>query len=136
MSSKSTDMETMTVEKAAEDKAVEETVKAEEKMETVKAVKGEKKAEKEETKAAKKSAAKKTATKKADKPELKPEIYLEYHGHQIEGTSVVEKVKESFVSSGHRVSSIKSLQIYMKPEEFKAYYVINDGKFTGDVDLF
>ena len=61
---------------------------------------------------------------------------LEFQGRQAEQTSVVDKVKAAFVASGHRASSIKSLQIYMKPEEFKAYYVINDGKFAGDVDLF
>lgn len=49
---------------------------------------------------------------------------------------VVDKVKAAFVASGHRVSSIKSLQIYIKPEENKAYYVINDNKYSGEVDLF
>ncbi len=128
-----------TVAEAAE-KVVEE-VKADAKPAAVKAVKeetaaAEKKAEKEEAKAAKKPAAKKTTAKKADKPELKPEVFIEYQGRQAGQASVVEKVKAAFVSSGHRASSIKSLQIYMKPEEFKAYYVINDGKFAGDVDLF
>lgn len=130
--------EAKTVAEAAE-KVVD--VKADAKPEAVKAVKEEKtavekKAEKEEAKAAKKPAAKKATPKKADKPELKPEVYIEYQGHQAGEASVIERVKAAFVASGHRASSIKSLQIYMKPEEFKAYYVINDGKYAGDVDLF
>ena len=38
-------------------------------------------------------------------------------------------------SSGIRAGCIKTLNIYVKPEEYKAYYVIND-KFFGSVDLF
>ena len=63
-------------------------------------------------------------------------MYIEYQGRQAAEASVVEKVKAAFVASGHRASSIKSLQLYIKPEEFKAYYVINDGKYAGDVDLY
>jgi len=48
---------------------------------------------------------------------------------------VIEKAKNEFVAEGHRASSIKSLQVYLKPEEFAAYYVINQ-KFAGRVDLF
>lgn len=33
------------------------------------------------------------------------------------------------------MSSIKTLQLYLKPEESAAYYVINQ-KFAGKVDLF
>ena len=130
--------EAKTVAEAAE-KVVEE-VKADAKPEAVKAVKEEKtvekKADKDEAKAAKKPAAKKATAKKADKPELKPEVYIEYQGRQAAEASVVEKVKAAFVASGHRASSIKSLQLYIKPEEFKAYYVINDNKYSGEVDLF
>ncbi len=131
--------ETKTVTEAAE-KAVEE-VRTDAKPEAAGSVKeekpaAEKKAEKESAKTVKKPAARKAASKKADKTELKPEVFIEYQGQQAGETSVIEKVRAAFVASGHRASSIKSLQIYMKPEEFKAYYVINDGKYTGDVNLF
>lgn len=145
MSSKSsTDKEAnaMTEVNGADEAAKEEAVSAEVKPEAAKkaakdeAKPAEKKGGKDEAKAAKKTAAKKSAAKKADKPELKPDIYIEYQGKQAAETAVVEKVKAAFVASGHRASSIKSLQIYIKLEEFKAYYVINDGKYTGGVDLF
>lgn len=89
-----------------------------------------------ETKAAPaaKPAAKKAAAKPAEKPELKPELFFQYDGGEISANDYVEKVKQAYVAEGHRVSSIKSLQLYFKPEDNKVYYVINE-KTTGDLDL-
>lgn len=47
---------------------------------------------------------------------------------------VMDKAKQAFVAEGHRESSIKSIRLYIKPEESMAYYVIND-KFAGGVSL-
>ena len=80
----------------------------------------------------KKAAAKKAAPKKE---ELKPEVFIQYQGNEAIVADVIEKAKNEFVADGHRASSIKSLQVYLKPEEFAAYYVINQ-KFAGRVDLF
>ena len=73
--------------------------------------------------------------KKAAKEELKPEVYVEYQGNSALVEAAIEKAKEKFVAEGHRASSIKSLQIYLKPEDYAAYYVINQ-KNSGKVDLF
>ena len=103
------------VEKAAE---VKETVKA-----TVKT-------------AAKKTAQKKTTRKTATKKEASStEVFVEFYGQQSSVESVEERVKAAFVAQGHKAGTIKSLKIYLKPEEQAAYYVIND-KFAGRVDLF
>ena len=142
MSSKSTDKETKSVAEAA-DVNEAKAVKADAKPEADTAVKKDtktvgKKADKDEAKAAKKPAAKRSTVKKekAEKPELKPEVFIEYQHQQASQLSIVDKVKAAFVASGHRASSIKSLQIYIKPEEYKAYYVINDNKYNGEGDLF
>ncbi|MDD6182683.1 MAG: DUF6465 family protein [Lachnospiraceae bacterium] len=103
------------VEKAAE---VKETVKA-----TVKT-------------AAKKTAQKKTTRKTTTKKEpSSTEVFVEFYGQQSSVESVEERVKAAFVAEGHKAGTIKSLKIYLKPEEQAAYYVIND-KFAGRVDLF
>ena len=103
------------VEKAAE---VKETVKA-----TVKT-------------AAKKTAQKKTTRKTTTKKEASStEVVVEFYGQQSSVESVEERVKAAFVAEGHKAGTIKSLKIYLKPEEQAAYYVIND-KFAGRVDLF
>ena len=77
----------------------------------------------------------KPAREKAAKEELKPEVFIQYQGNEAIVADVIEKAKNEFVADGHRASSIKSLQVYLKPEEFAAYYVINQ-KFAGRVDLF
>lgn len=84
-----------------------------------------------ETKA---KAAKKTV-KKAVKEILKPEITVQYQNLEVTTETVEERVKAQFAAEGHRVGTIKKLNIYVKPEEYAVYYVIND-KFTGRVDLF
>ena len=120
---------TAAVKEAVEEKAAAktETVKdtAAETKETVKPVK-----EKKPSRAAKKAAAKAAA-----KEELVPEVFIQYQGNEAIVADVIEKAKNEFVADGHRASSIKSLQVYLKPEEFAAYYVINQ-KFAGRVDLF
>jgi len=82
-----------------------------------------------------KAAAKKPAAKKAAKEVLKPEITVQYQNLEVTTEAVEERVKAQFAAEGHRVGTIKKLNIYVKPEEYAAYYVIND-KFTGRVDLF
>lgn len=121
------DVKTAAVKEAVEEKAAAktETVKdtAAETKETAKPAR-----EKKPSRAAKKAA-------KAAKEELKPEVFIQYQGNEAIVADVIEKAKNEFVADGHRASSIKSLQVYLKPEEFAAYYVINQ-KFAGRVDLF
>ena len=109
----------------------EETKKV---VEDTKAVVEEKKAVAKKIKETAKKATTKT-TKKAVKEELKPEVFIQYQGREAVVADAIEKAKEAYVAEGHRVSSIKSLQVYLKPEEYAAYYVINQ-KFAGRVDLF
>lgn len=84
-----------------------------------------------ETKA---KAVKKTA-KKVAKEVMVPQILVQYQNLEVDIAMVEERVKAQFVAEGHRAGTIKKLNIYVKPEEYAAYYVIND-KFTGRVDLF
>ncbi len=107
--------------------------KAEAKTE-VKAEETKKEAAKKETsvkKPVKKSPAKKTETKKTEKVE---EIYLQFHGQEIFTKEIMEKAKQAYIAEGHRESSIKSIRLYIKPEENMAYYVINE-KIAGGVAL-
>lgn len=91
----------------------------------------------EKVEAATKTAVKKAAAKKAapKKEELKPEVFIQFQGQEAVVADVIEKAKKQFEAEGHRASSIKSIQVYLKPEEYAAYYVINQ-KHAGRVDLF
>lgn len=75
-----------------------------------------------------KAPAKRTAAKKT-------EMILQFAGNEVLVADVEKKVKAQYTSEGNKVSSIKSLTVYVKPEENSAYYVIN-GDITGRVDLF
>lgn len=44
-------------------------------------------------------------------------------------------LKSIMHKKGYDSDSIEDLQVYMKPEDFTAYYVINDS-FAGKVPLF
>ena len=90
---------------------------------------------------AKKAPAKKAATTEKKAPAKKAAakaetvITVQFMGNEVSIASVEEKVKAQFVAEGNKASSIKSLNVYVKPEENAAYYVIN-GDATGRVDLF
>ena len=94
---------------------------------------------KKETAPVRKTAAK---TKKAvkDKAPMVPEVFVQFDdalagAQEASVSNIVAKIKAIYVGQGHRESSIKSLQIYMKPQEWKVYYVINN-KIQGDIELF
>lgn len=64
-----------------------------------------------------------------------PEVVLQYRGYEVDIEAMTERVKAHYYSKGYKKGSIKTLQIYAKPEDFTAYYVINDG-VVGKVNLF
>ena len=91
----------------------------------------------EPVKAAKKETAKKTTAKKtvkAEKPAVTQNVYVQFAGLEISTADLTAKVTEEWVALGHRASSIKSLDLYVKPEDMAAYYVIN-GKESGKIAL-
>ena len=93
---------------------------------------------KEEKTAAKSSSEKKSAVKKptakkaAAKKEMKVEAVVEYYGKQVEEKDMIANVKKAWTKSGKKVGDIKSMKLYIKPEEAAVYYVIN-GTETGVV---
>lgn len=131
---------TATTKKAAETAVASDPVKtaepvkaekpAETKAEPVKAEPAKKTAAKKET--AKKTTAKKTV--KAERPAVTQNVYVQFAGLEISTADLTAKVTEEWVALGHRASSIKSLDLYVKPEDMAAYYVIN-GKESGKIAL-
>lgn len=143
--------------KAAAEKAVtEKAEKAAEEMETVKAAAEEIKTTAKETaktaaktavKAAKeaketvkktavkeaKEVAKKTAAKKTVKKDMKVRTFVEFYGKQVEEKEMIARVKKAWTKKGKKVGDIKTLELYVKPEEGAIYYVINTEE-TGSVE--
>ena len=84
---------------------------------------------------AKKTAAKPTARTAAKKAEVKTELFLQFAGREYTQEEVLQKVKNVWTKElKNKVGDMKDVKIYLKPEEFAAYYVIN-GDTTGKVDL-
>lgn len=113
---------------------------SENKTEEVKEVKvaavEEKKAEQAtEKKATKKTTGKKTEKKASPAKEEKQEmVFVQFAGEEFVVEEITRKAKEAYIAEGHRASAIKSLRLYIKPEEKKAYYVINE-KAAGSIEL-
>ncbi|MFG6384821.1 MAG: hypothetical protein K1V96_11255 [Lachnospiraceae bacterium] len=120
--------------KAVADVSVEEVEKAKETVEktTEESQQDEAKKEASAKKTTKKAPAKKAEVKK--EVEKVEEIYLQFHGQEIFTKEILDKAKQAYVAEGHRESSIKSIRLYIKPEENMAYYVINE-KIAGGVAL-
>ncbi len=75
---------------------------------------------------AKKPAAKKTAAAK----EVQTKVYIEFNGAKVAVDEVVENVKATYKANGGK-AAIKTLEIYVKPDEQAAYFVVN-GELDGN----
>lgn len=83
---------------------------------------------------AKKAPAKKTTAKKAsEKAVKKNELYVQFSGFEFSYDELLEKVKADYIAQTGK-KTITSTKLYVKPEDMKVYYVINE-KFMGDVYL-
>ena len=103
--------------KAEETKATAKKVEEPKKTVTKKATTTEKKATK--------TAAKKTTKKESN-------LYVQFQGMEFDAKQIEEAVKADFKAKNKK-RTINSVSIYVKPEDMKAYYVI-DG-IIGDVAL-
>ena len=70
-----------------------------------------------------------------NKNEVKPEVTVQYRHYEADMDAVIQRVKDDIEVRGNRGVEIKKMQVYVKPEDFAAYYVINDG-IVGKVSLF
>lgn len=94
----------------------------------------EKKAPAKKAAAPKKTAEKKPATKKAPakKAEPKTNVVVEFYGRQIIAKDVVAACEAAYKAENKE--AVKSIDVYVKPEDNAAYYVVNS-KVSGKVDL-
>ncbi len=69
----------------------------------------------------------------AVKAEPKEEIVLQFGEQEVSMSAISEKVRTSYAQSGSQ-GELREINIYVKPEDHKAYYVIN-GETEGSVDL-
>ena len=111
-------------------------------MAKVEAAKAAEAAKADATAAEKKAPAAKT-TKAAAKKETEPKaakttkaaasqkIVLQLGGKgDLSMEDIINRVKDAYAAEGHSAASVKNIEVYIKPEENMAYYVI-DGYASG-----
>ena len=88
-------------------------------------------------KTTRKTTTRKTTTKKETTDE-KTEVFVQFAGQEFSEKSIMEKVVAAWEAEGKKATAIKKVKLYVKPEDSKAYYVINEGLkngSTGAVEL-
>ncbi|MBR6172137.1 MAG: hypothetical protein IKQ49_03080 [Eubacterium sp.] len=56
---------------------------------------------------------------------MKTSAYVEFYGKQVAQDDLVNEVKKIWTESGKDLSEIKSIALYLKPEDDCCYYVVN-----------
>lgn len=64
----------------------------------------------------------------------KTNLFVEYCGKQVEDKAMVASVKKQWTEAGNKVGDIKTMDLYVKPEEAAVYYVINETE-SGKVEF-
>ena len=115
---------------AKAEKAVKETAKAA-KTTKATATKTEKAAKAETKEKAVKETAKKPAAKKTTKSEVKVSMNVQFGGKSYTTEELVKIAKDVWrYDLKQKAADFKSIELYVKPEDGMAYYVIN-GKEAG-----
>ena len=91
---------------------------------------------KTETVSTKKAPVKRAAAKKAaatvKKAEVKEAVYIQFAGSEYNLDEIRANVKKAWTEeTGNKEGDIKEVQIYVKPEEHAAYYVVNQEVVEG-----
>lgn len=71
----------------------------------------------------------------ARQKEMIKEVYIQYRELEGRMDQIEQRIYDQFCQQGHQMSEIKKLQIYVKPQDFTAYYMINDS-IAGKVGIF
>ncbi len=56
---------------------------------------------------------------------MKSVLTVQYQGHDVDDTHLLDMAKEIWKSDGNKVKDLKTVDLYYKPEEGRCYYVFN-----------
>lgn len=91
----------------------------------IKEVKAEAKAEAPKAEEPKKETAKKAPAKRTAAKDIKTSVVVQFAGKEVTEKDLIAAVKKAYTKKGNKVGDIKTIEIYVKPEESAAYYVVN-----------
>mgnify|MGYP005748592405 CR=1 FL=1 len=75
----------------------------------------------------------KAAKKKV--PQMAVSTYIQYFGKEIEQGDLIKRVVENWTANGNDEKAIETLELYVKPEESRVYYVVNGIPCSGQIDI-
>lgn len=70
----------------------------------------------------------------APRETLKTDFYIQFQNQEYLEQQITQRVKENCFANGLEEASLKTLSIYLKPEDQKVYYMAN-GEISGSVSL-
>lgn len=65
---------------------------------------------------------------------INQQMILQANGQEFDLSAVEANVKKAWKEAGHKQTEIETLDIYVKPEEAKVYFVVNKAT-EGVIDL-
>ena len=65
---------------------------------------------------------------------INQQLTLQFNGRDFDLGAVEANVKKDWKDAGRKLTEIQTLDIYVKPQEAKVYYVVNK-EVEGKVDL-
>ena len=83
------------------------------------------KAEAKKAEEPKKETAKKAPAKRTTAKDIKTSVVVQFAGKEVTEKDLIAAVKKAYTKKGNKVGDIKTIEIYVKPEESAAYYVVN-----------
>ena len=68
--------------------------------------------------------------------DIKTSVVVQFAGKEVTEKDLIAAVKKAYTKKGNKVGDIKTIEIYVKPEESAAYYVVNgDGADDYKIEL-
>jgi hypothetical protein len=65
---------------------------------------------------------------------LKTNFYVEFYGEQVNQEEIINEAKKIWKDAGNKAADLKKIEIYIKPEDDRVYYVFNDD-YTGSFPI-
>ena len=61
---------------------------------------------------------------------MEKNLFFEYAGESFNADEIVKAVKADWVAMGNKVKDMSAAKIYVKPEDNKVYYVVNEVTYS------
>ena len=57
---------------------------------------------------------------------MKSTLYIQSNGSEVKDSDLIAQIKKECTANGMKIKDIKTLNVYVKPDEGMAYYTVNE----------